>query len=466
MVELINIENVTIQSAGVRLFGNFNWSIRAGEHWVISGANGSGKTMLLEMIAGARHIPQGHVHYSFIEGNTWDDRYAARKKTIHYIPAHAMPSLVNHEQALYYQQRYYGIGDERTPLVKDILGEGVSRLKDLNIPESLSIGHLTEVEVTRLSNGQLKKLLLLKILLAEIPRFLLLDYPFEGLDHGSRSDLCAFLDFMVTRYPIQVLMVDNDHHLPSVMNRRLTLEAFTIVNEETLSTPINERFNEAPAPPPLPLKGNSSPVISIRDLKIKYGDKVILENFNWTVNQGDRWALVGKNGAGKTTLFSMIFADHPMAYTQDISLFGRRRGSGESIWDIKRRIGYLGPELISYLDPGNILLSGSDYLRSINRKLNEDSLASLIEHFGCVHFMDKPVRVLSSGQLQLLLILNCFLTDKELLLLDEPFQFLDTSHRNQMKSYLEDHMNKEKTLILITHYEQDITDLTVFTKRI
>jgi ABC-type multidrug transport system ATPase subunit len=69
--------------------------------------NGSGKTMLLEMIAGARHIPQGHVHYSFIDGNTWDDRYAARKKMIHYIPAHAMPSLVNHGQALYYQQQLW-----------------------------------------------------------------------------------------------------------------------------------------------------------------------------------------------------------------------------------------------------------------------------------------------------------------------------------------------------------------------
>ena len=156
-----------------------------------------------------------------------------------------MSSLVNPGQALYYQQRYYGLGDERTPLVRDILGEGVSRLKALNIPESLSIEHLTDVEVTRLSNGQLKKLLLLKILLAEIPQFLLLDYPFEGLDHESRSDLCDFLDFMATRYSIQIMMVDNDHHLPSVMNRRLTLEAFTIVKEETLSKLAKEAHENA-----------------------------------------------------------------------------------------------------------------------------------------------------------------------------------------------------------------------------
>jgi len=466
MIEMINIENVTIHSGGVNLFGDFSWTIRDGEHWVISGANGSGKTMLLEMIAGVRHIPKGQVRYSFIEGNTWDERYAARKRKIHYIPAHAMSSLVNPGQALYYQQRYYGLGDERTPLVRDVLGEGISRLKELNIPRSLSIDHLTDVEVTRLSNGQLKKLLLTKILVAEIPQFLLLDYPFEGLDRESRSDLCDFLDFMATRYQIQILMVDNDHHLPSVMNRRLVLESFAIAGEETLSPQSIHNSMEISVSAPTPSTDSDIPVITIRDLQIKYGNKVILENFNWSVSQGDRWALVGKNGAGKTTLFSMIFADHPMAYTQHIALFGRRRGSGESIWDIKKRIGYLGPELISYLAPDTILLSGRDYLRSINRKLNEETLTALIEHFRSESFMNKPVRVLSSGQLQLMLIMNCFLNDKELLLLDEPFQFLDREHRVQLKAYLEEHMNRDKTLILITHYEEDITELTVHTKRI
>ncbi|MEJ0028864.1 MAG: ATP-binding cassette domain-containing protein [Bacteroidota bacterium] len=79
-------------------------------------------------------------------------------------------------------------------------------------------------------------------------------------------------------------------------------------------------------------------VVEIRDLKIQYGDTVILKDFNWTVDRGDRWALVGANGSGKTTLFSVIFADHPLAYSQQVYLFGKRRGTGESIWDVKSRI--------------------------------------------------------------------------------------------------------------------------------
>lgn len=466
MIERINIIDVDVLQTGVKLFANFSWSVGAGEHWVISGANGSGKTTLLEIIAGVKHVQQGVVQYSFVEGSTWDERYAERRKKIHYIPAHAMQSLINPDPTRYYQQRYYDLGDEQSPLVRDLLGDGVSRLRDLNIPESLSIEHLIDVEVTRLSNGQLKKVLLLKILLAEIPQFLLLDYPFEGLDHESRRDLCDFLDFMAASHSIQIIIVDNDHHLPAVMNRRLTLDAFTIVKAEILSVQAPEVPRKMTSTLSMPLETQRNAVVKIQNLRIKYGEKTILRDFNWTINQGDRWALVGRNGAGKTTLFSMIFADHPMAYSQEIYLFGKRRGSGESIWDIKRRIGYLGPELISYLAPGSILLSGGEYLRSINRKINEKKLGELIQHFHAENFVDKPVRVLSSGQLQLILIMNCFLTEKELLLLDEPFQFLDTRQRMLLKSYLEEHLHEETTLILITHYEQDLADLTVHRMRI
>ncbi|MBA4054328.1 MAG: hypothetical protein C0490_06425, partial [Marivirga sp.] len=175
-------------------------------------------------------------------------------------------------------------------------------------------------------------------------------------------------------------------------------------------------------------------------------------------------ALVGKNGSGKTTLFSMIFADHPMAYSQEIYLFGRRRGSGESIWDIKRRINYLGPELISYLSPKSILLTGRQYIKSINRSLNEKIFTGLIEHFHAENFIDNPVRSLSSGQLQLMLIINCFLTEKEMLLLDEPFQFLDIQQRKNLSHYLQTHLTRNTTLILITHYQKDLEEWTEHTR--
>ncbi|MBA4055872.1 MAG: hypothetical protein C0490_14250, partial [Marivirga sp.] len=231
---MIELKNIDVLKSGIKLFGDFSWEIKQGEHWIITGPNGSGKTTLLESIAGDLHTRRGEIRYDFITGVSWDERYADRKKTIHYIPAHPVQTFLQHDQGLYYQQRYYGIGDERVPVVRDLLGGGIMNLKNFKIPESLSIDPLLDLEVTKLSNGQLKKVLFLKILLKDIPKFLLLDYPFEGLDHHSRKDLCKFIDFISNTFSIQIILVDNHHHLPSVMNRRLTLDSFLAVRKEDL----------------------------------------------------------------------------------------------------------------------------------------------------------------------------------------------------------------------------------------
>ena len=201
-------------------------------------------------------------------------------------------------------------------------------------------------------------------------------------------------------------------------------------------------------------------IIGIRNLNLKYGDLTLFENFNLRVCKGQRWALVGRNGSGKTTLFSLIYADHPQAYAQEIYLFGRRRGSGESIWDIKRRINYLGPEQVSYLNPKSILMKVNDYLSNVNSSFDDNVLAGLVQFFDASEMMNKQVSVLSSGELQLLMIMNCFLSNRELLLMDEPFQYLDDVQREKLRQYLLMHLKQETTMILITHYEHDLKEWT------
>jgi molybdate transport system ATP-binding protein len=379
---------------------------------------------------------------------------------ITYIPAHAMHNFLGGYTDLYYQQRYYTIGDERIPLVADILGDELENLHALDIPSSLSIDHLLKLEVSRLSNGQLKKLLLLRNFSKGIPKLILLDYPFEGLDVQSREDLCQFIDFLHRRHKVQVIITDHHHHLPTCINRRLILDNFQTKKTESFVPFVLESKNIASQNDASHQHTNPTEIIRIDNLELKYGDHVLFRNFNWIVCRGERWALIGRNGAGKTTLFSMIFADHPQAYAQKIYLFGNRRGSGESIWDIKRRINYLGPEQISYLNPGNISITARDYLKSINQKLNESILDDLLQFFQADIFIDKQVRVLSSGELQLMMIMNCFLSDKELWLLDEPFQFLDDVQKENVSRYLRLHLKEDITLILITHYNHDLVEWT------
>src|SRR5688572_13428513 len=190
---MIAIKGIDTIKSGVRLLKNFSWQILSNENWVIAGPNGSGKTILLEALAGTLHFPKGEIQYDFIKGNTWQERYDEKRRLITYIPAHALHTFLKGSHDLYYQQRYYDIGDEEVPTGRDLLGLHVKTLKELEIPNSLSIEHLLDIKVTRLSNGQLKKFLLLKSFLKGMPKLLLLDCPFEGLDYESRDNLCQFI---------------------------------------------------------------------------------------------------------------------------------------------------------------------------------------------------------------------------------------------------------------------------------
>jgi molybdate transport system ATP-binding protein len=453
---MIDLHNITVSRSGKKLFENLNFSIKPGEHWVIQGNNGSGKTMLLELIAGLLPPSSGGIKYDFIPGHDWQERYDLRQRLIRYIPAHALQIFLSGYQGLFYQQRYYSMGDTTIPKVKDFLWDNST---DFNFPESFNIQQLLELELTRLSNGQLKKVLILQQLSRGIPRFLLLDYPLEGLDHDSRNDFIDFIDSITKNLALQVVMIHHDDDLPKTINRRLLLRDFKIAEmaevethgPETVKEPANEESKGSDPSKPV--------VVEMKELTIQYGDRKIIENLNWVIRCGERWALTGRNGSGKTTLFSLIYADHPMAYSQKVFLFGRRRGSGESIWDIKARINYLGPEHIHFLNPKGICISARQYILS-NTPLDAERLSGLLRIFDAQGFIDEPVRNLSSGQLQIMLLLAFFMRDKELLLLDEPFQFLDPLTKQKAVKYLNDSLDEHITLILITHYEKDVSAWT------
>ncbi len=455
---MIKLQDVTVSGKDSNIFSHLNLEIEAGVSYLIEGKNGAGKTMLLNLIAGKTQPANGCVRYDFINDTLgWDQKYELRKKNVHYVPTHALHELMSGPD-LFYQQRYYTIEDSPVPTVKDFFGEKLINLERFQFPASFNIHHLLKLQLPRLSNGQFKKIIILKQLLDNLPKVLLLDYPFEGLDLISRMELSEFLNHLASEYKIQLIIADHEHpQLPPAITRKIVLDqaTCTITSREVQMVP---RQNSSSFPPSQ-IKQDTEPVLEMKDLKIQYGDQVILKNLNWKINRGERWALTGRNGSGKTTLFSLIYADHPMAYSEQVYLFGKRRGTGESIWDIKKRISYLGPEQLHFLDHSTLSLTVSEFL-SARSESGKDYVNEMVRFFTIEYLLTRKLQDLSNGLLQLVLLISLFLSQKELLLLDEPFQFLDPVQKERVNEYLESHLNDFVTLILITHYEKDVEKWT------
>ena len=205
-------------------------------------------------------------------------------------------------------------------------------------------------------------------------------------------------------------------------------------------------------------------VIRLNKVSIRYGNRIILKDLDWVVKNGECWALSGQNGAGKSTLLSLICADNPQSYACDITLFGVPRGSGESIWDIKRHIGYVSPEMHrAYqrdLPAIRIVASGLTDSVGLYVKPSENDYEKCrfwMRIFGLESSENRTFMKLSSGEQRLVLLARAFVKDPELLILDEPLHGLDDMNRQLVKNVINTFsLRKNKTIIMVTHYQEEL----------
>lgn len=199
-------------------------------------------------------------------------------------------------------------------------------------------------------------------------------------------------------------------------------------------------------------------------VKIRYGSRTILKDLDWEIKNGEKWALFGPNGAGKSTLLSLVYADNPQSYANTLYLFDRKRGSGESIWDIKKRIGYVSPEMHLYYKENvpTLNIVGSGFFDSIGlfRKCNAEQETVALEWmkvFGIEHLKDRLFLTLSSGEQRLALLARAFVKDPDLIILDEPLHGLDVSNKKKAAAIIEQFCDRPgKTLIYVTHYPHEL----------
>lgn len=157
---------------------------------------------------------------------------------------------------------------------------------------------------------------------------------------------------------------------------------------------------------------HNDPVIEMKDVKVTYAGNAILQGIDWTVRKGERWALLGPNGSGKTTLLSFMTGDHPQAYANELSLFGRRRGTGESIWEIKQRVGLVSPEIHLYFNQGLTALeaAGTGFFDVVVPKRIDEGQTKVVEklfkEFGIEGMLDRKLRDMSTGEQRMVLLVR------------------------------------------------------------
>ena len=430
---------------------------RQGHLTVIAGLNASGKTQLAQRLQ--RQMDGTQVRYV-----AFCDTYGTAT-----------------DRSYYLQQRWnqHDI-EQETPTVAATL-ERAFMLSGADTPERrrhqaylyqlMNIEHLLGEYIISLSSGELRKVHLLKTLLAN-PQTIILDNPFIGLDAPMRSLLAEQLQALRQQGLHIYLLIARPNEIPEFADEVINTESNTHHLPNTHPQPLpNGRGawldSSAAKLYKLPSRTGGAGggyVVQLRDVSIRYGERTILDRLSWTVREGEHWALSGPNGSGKSTLLSLICADNPQAYACDISLFGHQRGTGETIWDIKRRIGYVSPELHrAYLRPLpalHVVASGLKDTVGLYARASQSELEQCREWmrvFQIDHLANRPFTQISSGEQRMVLVCRAFVKTPQLLILDEPMHGLDQQRQQLVKDIIDHYCaDPTKTLIFVTHYEEEL----------
>jgi molybdate transport system ATP-binding protein len=450
---LLSLENLVSKHLSID-----HWEIHAGSCWAILGRNGCGKQYLGQLLTGDQLPVSGLLQHRFnsIELLSFELQQALYEKQI------------REDDSEFSEQPDSGA------TVRELLALGDSIPEVVQI---LGLEPLLDRGYRLLSSGEARKTLLASALLRN-PDLLILDEPFDSLDRETRAHLADYFGRIATaEAPVLLFLFNTIEDLYPWHTHIAVMDRGSLIIQGT-ATELMERdelqallqFDASSLPPwPEPLHANrpASPLVNLCGGKVSYGGKVIFDNLDLHLEAGTHTLLTGPNGSGKSTLLALISGDHPQCYGNDLHIFGKRRGSGETIWELKKHIGIVSPGLHrDHRVPGSalhIVLSG--FFDSIG--LYEAPTAQQVSHARCWlelvglgNRSEIPFKQLSYGEQRLVLIARALVKQPALLLLDEPTQGLDDINRHRVLFFLE-HLasQQQSTIVMASHREDEFLPL-------
>ncbi len=440
-----------------------NFVLDEGEHIAIIGRNGSGKSMLVDMITGRHPSFPGMVSYAFDEPYnnlkhiTFRDTYGGDNDRTYFLQQRWNQMEISEETPTVGQklEEAYRLAGEDTP---------ERRALQRHIYELFRMEPLLDKYLILLSSGELRKFKLAASLFSN-PKVLIMENPFIGLDAQTRDQLKELLAMLAREQGLQMILVlAKTDEIPNFITHIVEVRDMQVLPKRVSQRDGSSVIPRADITEEPSLCDTAPEVIRFNKVTIRYGERTILKDLDWTVRRGEHWSLSGQNGSGKSTLLSLVCADNPQSYACDISLFGHQRGSGESIWDIKRHIGYVSPEMHrSYrqnIPAIQIVASGLKDTIGLYARPTEAEKAECrkwMDTFGIGHLADRRFLEMSSGEQRLVLLARAFVKNPDLLILDEPLHGLDDENRRMVKDIVDDYCREpSRTLIYVTHYQEEL----------
>jgi molybdate transport system ATP-binding protein len=445
----LTAELLTLSAGSRTLVWDLNFTMGKREHWILTGPAGVGKSTLGKALCGLvfhRGVLQAPSRVLFVD--QW----------------HHFKDRTGLSSRFYYQQRYHSQDSENAvTLLEELLGAGGSEAEAWKLLRALHVDQRANASLVQLSSGEHKKLQLARAFLTS-PELLVLDNPYLGLD----AETCAGLDDLFTAVAAggtQLIIIGDTAKVPSVITHIATLSADALA---IVPRAAYQLIHQGPSG--LPLPALALPVcldpapsfehfLRMESMRIQYGDKTVLDDITWTVKRGERWWIKGHNGAGKSTLLSLVVGDNPQAYANTLYLFDRRRGSGESIWDIKRKIGYISPELHWYFDQETTcegaIATGFFDTTGLYRVITPEQQALVdqwLEVFDLCDVRDRRLQELSIGRQRMALLARALVKNPPVLILDEACQGLDEQQATHFLRVVDRIMEQPgRTLLYVSH---------------
>lgn len=458
----IILENVTAIIRDKLFLHDLSLQMKVGENWAIIGANGCGKSSLGQLFCGELEVVSGKL------------QLPVRSE---YVSFEKVTELLDIEKQND-ESDYLGCFDPGTTAREFIFGkQSVDREQLDELITKMNFGAILEQGLKTLSTGEMRKVVISRALLQE-PDLLVLDEPFDGLDVDSCRALQEIISSCID-CGIRVVLTLNRFSdiLPEVTHIAYLKDCSLFASgskEELLSSEALLRLHSFHYSLPdhlpgdvekeeQPLSAVAAPLIEMNNVTVRYGENLVLNGLDWTVAKGEHWTVAGPNGSGKTTLLNLITGDNVQGYGNDISFFGRRKGSGESVWDIKEKLGYVSTAFQQNYRVGGtakiVIISGFFDSIGVYRKYSKQQERIALEWLALLH-MEKqsnvPFRSLSYGEQRMLLIARSMVKFPELLILDEPCQGLDDANR-EMVLKLIDHLGStgKTQIIYVSHRLED-----------